>query len=519
MFTRVLQQPLQPYRTAKAPFAPHGIRLRALRSVQDLGLWNPLEIWRAVDGDSVPGVNLVSLVWGAVFGHAAESTVLSGLLWLVLLCGCVALTSRRLGGSTQAAVAAGLFTAVLPCVHGAATVYYYDVPYLGLVWLATFLLLPRPGGRPILGGLGGGLAFVAACLAKWSALPLGLPFVAGALLCGSRRSRRERLWVGLAFTVTAVALLALVLSSSDASLQDTLRRQADPDAYEDSLFGLRAKMTDLRPRAAYLGAHFITSVLSPLLAVPLLLLGCLWLARDRRGLPLFVVAVSGVVAFSCFLAADEDERFVVPAATVLALAAALALDGIRTPRRARRIAAVVVGLGLLVAWDFHHADRAPWNTEVILFQVGGPEEARDPVRLRGLGAVSSIESLGWNRRDETPDVPNNLLRGLSAAFPGERSRRVLVTAAAEEVGVHSVWFEYQHLLASHLGAPRRPDFHPQSASPCGSDQRTADYLLMTTGEEWPSCLQRSHWQKDRRIEADGHSLTLLRRRAGQLGGP
>lgn len=493
--------------------------MRALRSVQELDSWNPLEIWRAVDGDYAPGVHLVTLIWGTVFGHAAESVVPMGLLWLALLCACVALTARRLGGSRQAAVAAGLFTAVLPCVHGAATVYYYDVPYLGLVWLATWLLLPRPGGRPLLMGLGGGLAFVAACLAKWSALPLGLPFVAGALLCGSRRGRRERLRVGLAFVVTAVALLALVLSSSDASLQDTLRSQTDPNAYEDSIFGLRAKITGLQPRAAYLGAHFITSVLSPLLAVPLLLLGGLWLARDRRGLPLFAVAVVGVVAFSWLLAAAEDERFVVPAATVLALAAGLALDTITAPQRARRIAAGVVALGLLVAWDFHHAERAPWNTEVILFQVAGPEEARDPARLRGLGAVSSIESLGWNRRDETPDVPDELLRGLSAVFPGERSNRVLVTAAAEEIGVHSVWFEYQHLLASEIGAPRRPDLFPHTARLCGPYQRTAEFLLLVTGEEWPACLLRSDWQQDRVIEGDGRSLTRLRRRGGQLGGP
>jgi len=517
LLTRVLQQPLQPYRTAKVPFVQHGIRMRALNSFEELGSWNPMAIYAAVDGDYAPGVHLVTFFWGALFGHSAEAVVPSALCWLVMLAVTITLVARRLGGSQHAALAAGLFTAVLPCVHGAATIYYYDLPFLALVWLSVFCLLPRPGGRPLAMGAYAGLAFAAGCVAKWSALPLGAPLLAGAMLIGARDARRERATTALACVVTITILLGLVLLSSDASLQDTLRSQVDSSTTDESIFGLRTKTGDLLPRAAYLATHFITAALSPLLAISLLGLGALWLMRDRRALPLVALGSTGSIAFAALLAADEDERFLVPAATLLALCAGLALDRIKSPEWARTIAAVTIAVGLLVALDFHHAERAPWNKEMVLFSFD--TAGKDPARMRGLGAASSIEALGWNRRDETPDVPERLLDSLAATFAEDPGSQVLVTPSAEDVGVHSVWFEYRHLLARRSGKNAAASAYPKTGLLCEAYDPKAEYLIMVTDEQLPDCIDPQDWQHDALITDDTTSLTRLLRRDKQQVNP
>ena len=509
LLARILQQPLQPYGTAKVPFVQHGIRLRALNSFEELGSWNPMAIYAAIDGDYAPGVHLVTFLWGAIFGHAAEDIVPSALCWLVLLCSCVALVARRLGASQHSAIAAGLFTAVMPCIHGAATIYYYDLPFLSLVWLSVLCLLPRPDAKPLVMGASGGLAFAAACIAKWSALPLGLPFLMGAMLIGVHGGRRQRAVSGLACLATIVGLLALVLISSDASLQDTLRSQADSSTTEDSIFGLRTKTGDLLPRAAYLATHFITGALSPLLALALLGLGGLWLSRDRRGLPLVLLGSCGSIAFAALLAADEDERFLVPAATLLALCAGLALDQLKSPPRAQKVTAVVVVTGLLVALDFHHGERSPWNAEVVLFAIDEPR--KDPARMRGLGAVSSIEALGWNRRDETPTVPHELLDALAETFAEDTGSTVLVTPAAEAVGVHSVWFEYRHLLARRANNKGAATAYAKTGLLCQNYDPLAPYLLMVSGEQLPDCIDSNNWHEDALIVGNSISLSRLRR--------
>jgi len=517
LLTRILQQPLQPYRTAKVPFVQHGIRMRALNSFEELGSWNPMAIYAAVDGDYAPGVHLVTFFWGAIFGHSAEAVVPSALCWLVLLAVTIALVARRLGASQHGALAAGLFTAVMPCVHGAATIYYYDLPFLALVWLSVLCLLPRPGGRPLIMGLGAGMAFAAACVAKWSALPLGAPFLVGAVLVGARDARRERATATLSCVVTISVLLTIVLLSSDASLQDTLRSQADSSTTEESIFGLRTKTGDLLPRAAYLATHFITAALSPLLAIPLLGLGALWLIRDRRALPLVALGSAGSIAFAALLAADEDERFLVPAATLLTLCAGLALDHLKSAEWAHKIAALTVVGGLLVALDFHHAERAPWNKELVLFSFDTP--GKDPARMRGFGAVSSIEALGWNRRDETPDVPEQLLDSLAATFAEDPGSQVLVTPSAEDVGVHSVWFEYRHLLARRSGKNAAASAYPKTGLLCEAHDPEAKYLVMVSDEPLPGCIDPEKWQQDALITGNATSLTRLLRRAKQQLNP
>jgi len=168
---------------------------------------------------------------------------------------------------------------------------------------------------------------------------------------------------------------------------------------------------------------------------------------------------------------------------------------------------VIVAVGLLVALDFHHSPRAPWNTEIVLFRPNHP--AMDPARLRGLGAVSSVEGMGWNRRDETPDVPADFLAALGRAFGGDRSQDILVTVAAEALGVHSVWFEYQHLLAYHRGERQRSDTFARTVLSCETQDHNARHLLIVTGEPFPTCLEQAHWQKDRLIEGNSLSLTLF----------
>jgi hypothetical protein len=497
LVARVIQQPLQAFEVAKVPFVQHGIRLRLLAQLEGHEGWNLAELWAIADsGDYAPGVQLASYVWGAFFGHGVQAAVLSQLVWMSLLMLGVGAVVRRLGGPARSCWTSALFVALIPGVHGAATVYQYDIPMLAALWLTALVLLPRPGFAGVPEGLRAGFLATVACVLKWSALPFGPPFALGALLTGGMRHKKARLIAASVALVTAVGLVALLLQASDSSLQATLRTQVDTAASEGSVLALRHKVSDLSPRLSFLGVHFISSVLSPLLALPLLALAGVWALRNRRGWVLFAVIVVGGLGFVLGIAADVDERFLVPAATALAAAAAMGVEDL--PRRFRGpTVAVVTMLGLLVALDFHHAPEAWWNRELVVIT---PQDGhRAEVRLRGMGAVSSVEALGWNRRDETPDVEWDFLAAVQAEFATDPGKIVLVSEAVYDLGVHSVWFEFEHLLAYNRGGRGPWDDYSRSLPPCdvGSDGSSA--LLLTDEEPFPDCLEQADWVSSKRI--------------------
>ncbi len=513
LILRIIQQPLQPYGTAKVPFVQHGIRLRALARIQEMDTFSPFEAYRIMDGDYAVGGKIVAMLWGAVFGHDVGSVLLVGLIWMCLLALCFGATARALGASQWAALTASLFVMMLPCVHGAATIYYYDLPATALVWASVLVALRHRKGSPWKAGVVVGLAFSAACLTKWAALPFGLPLVAGALLCGAGSDRRA---AGIRL-LTCVPVLALVLACAlcvdNESLMGNFSSQQAPVPDAGNPLGLRGKIVDVPERLVYAVVQFVTAVLSPLLAALLLPLAFLWGWRDRRGLPLILLGAAGTLTFTLLVAADADERFLAPAGLTLTLAAVLALDRLRSTQRAGVLAGVFMVLGLLVAWDFHHANRSPWNHEVVFFSIGqdGPS-----ARLRGLGAVSSVEALGWNRRDETPNVPEKLLAATWDVFDKEPETDVLVTAGAEAAGVHSVWFEYEHLRAYLAGEKNLLSNYPKSADPCPVDpEGGSTTLLLTPDEDFPGCLEEGLWTLDKRLSGENLELLLYRRKPPQ----
>ena len=508
LMQRILEQPLQPFGTAKVPFVQHGIRLRALARIHQMDTAAPAEAYRILDGDYAVGGKIVALLWGEVFGHQVDAVLVLGLLWMCLLACFFAATARTLGASWRGTISAALFVMLLPSVHGPATIYYYDLPATALIWVSVWIILRFAHERPVRAGLCGALVFAAACLTKWAALPFGLPVVGGALLCGAATDRRAAMTRVLTFIPVVVCVLATALFVDDESLRGNFSSQQAPVTDAGNPLGLRGQFSDIPLRVGYASVQFVTALLSPLLALFLVPLAFLWAWRDRRGLALILLGAAGTLCFTLVVAADADERFLLPAALSLTLAAALALDRLLPARFAAILVASFVVVGLGVAWDFHHARPGLWNQQVLLFSLG---EERPTARLRGLGAVSSVEALGWNRRDETPDVPDLLLAAVDAAFGDQPDASILVSSGAAALGIHSVWFEYAHLLAWLDDRAGPIASYPKTSPACPLDAPAeADALLVAVDEDFPGCLSLDNWQLEQRLSGRDRELHLYR---------
>ena len=229
-----------------------------------------------------------------------------------------------------------------------------------------------------------------------------------------------------------------------------------------------------------------TAVLSPLLALALLIGLGAWLRGPGIGGPLVVVAVLGHGAFLLLVMPVLDDRFVLPGLPALLIAATLGWASL-PPGRRRALGGGVLAVAAAVALDLHFGGPAPWNAEVSLLQ---PE--RDdfpPTSARGLSVSSSVEGRGWARRDETPARRGDLRDAVWEAVRGCDARGVGAVAERPLIGAEGdlEWVRYRALLDEAAGAERA------GGAVCGQEGRwehpgPLDVVLVAAGAPAPTCL-------------------------------
>lgn len=475
---RLWQAPIDGYGDSAAQYIEHLARLRlVLRIDQGVGP-DPLSALVQLDGLYPPGLHLLTAALSPVIGHTAEAAVGTGLLWwagLALAVGRCAATLRP--GAGPWAVAA---TAAVPALHASATRYYYDLPMTALLWVAVALVLGAVRGRALLRGGAAGLVLAAACLVKWSALPFGLPLVAGALLVLGRADRGAALRAGLAAATVGGGLVGLFVlggstsfgAMSGATFQPPVGADAGALARLAGLPGgeaLRAMLLQAAAldgaRLAFYPARMAATVLSPALALAAAPLLAAW-ARDRApGWPLLLVGGLGTGAFVLLLVPPLDDRFLLTLAPAVALAAGL--GGAALPARARPPAAILGAVvSLLVAGDLHLRPAGqPLHTQAGQLR----DDALDGRRITWRpGAGSSWDLRGWARSDDARRDRTRLRaaldRRLSACRPADLAAAApgSITAFGEDN-----WFAYRQALAALDGrtlGPRWPTGEPAAAT-------------------------------------------------------
>jgi len=531
---RISAAPMQPYGADTAHYIEHTARLDVLQTLRELELGEGKSdtirtMIEDLDGSFPPLLHLVTAALGALTGHAAEDVLWSGLLWLLLLAAAVGGIARYVSGSRLAAAAALCGTLLLPALHASATRYYYDLPMTALLWLAVFVLLRyRSRGVVVAGLLAGALLFVAD-ITKWTALPFGLIMLAGAIFTsgdarrgGSDGGRRATLRARLAAGALAVLLSSLLVlgflelagnhDSFTAMLGDIGERgeiwgpqgvDSDrPAAIAGHIF------RDLQPlsreRLSFYGIRAVTSVFSPGLLAITLLLTAVWALRSRRGWPLILITLVGQAAFLLLRIPPTDDRFLLTMAPALVLAAALGWErlGLR-PRQV--VGALVIGLGLAVAIDFHSADPADIQPPA---RALGQEELGD-LLLWGLN--DSADQRGWARRDRQRDNRDAARESLWGQLSGCRADVIKVASERSVVSDHSArgdlyWLRYRALL-DHLEEER-----PQRRILLSCDEAHGDETEVAlsavrpdTRARRPRCIAATGWKLEGLVRPDPDS--------------
>jgi len=477
---RMLAVPVDEFGANGAAWAEHRARVGwAAALVEHAGEDTPrpfAELLRERATGFPPGLHLVAAAARPVVGDSAGAHSLFGLVWLLLLAGSVAVIARTLFDSGGAAAFAGVL--LLPVLPAAAGRYYYDFPMVAASWAAAALLAATMDRRAsLLGGAAAGAVAVGACLLKWTALPTMAPLLLGLLLAptpGRRPLRRAAaavalvavLWGGVAAFLSAVgpdnSLVAMVQESRvgdlDHPTEAVLQGPGGLGSVIRSVAGaLTSPQPDLGPRAAWYAVSGISAVLSPVGAVLLLALVPLRRAPFDPLVPLLVCVAGSTAVLLLVLVAPVDERFLLgaaPAAVLLGVCGWLT----RSPTGRRQAGAVVLTAGVLLAADFHHGPRAPWNAALelrVMPQSAISEAHIPPITLRGVGLASSFERRGWVRRDDPQ--------------PARQGARQAVWSWVQECGADTVildvdapliapdgdfsWFEYQSARAALRVAP------------------------------------------------------------------
>lgn len=473
---RLTGSPMDGYGDSAAQYIEHLARLRLqIRIEQGIGP-GPLSALVQLDGLYPPGLHLLTTAAAPLIGHTAEAVAWTGLIWWAGLALATARAAEALrpGAGPWAAVA----TAAIPALHASATRYYYDLPMTTLLWAALATLLHAERGRPLARGAAAGLLFSAACFVKWSALPFGLPMVAGALTHLWLRDRRVAARVGLAtLLVTGGIIGGFIASGSTSFGAMTGSTFQPPPGVEPAALAsigqmpggpvLRAMLlqaTTIDPaRMSFYPTRLIATVLSPTLAVAGLPLLFAWLRDRAPGWPLPVVGGATTFAFILLLVPPLDERFLLTLAPAFGLAAGL--GGAALPGRLRPIAAILGALAsLAVAADFHlRPTTVPMHDQAGQLRDDALDGRRVVLRP---GAGSSWDLRGWARSDTARRDRTRLRRALDqrlsscagadleAGVPG------VITAAGDDN-----WFAYREALAAVEGRPVGPHWPTDTPAP------------------------------------------------------
>jgi len=188
--------------------------------------------------------------------------------------------------------------------------------------------------------------------------------------------------------------------------------------------------------------HFVAFTLSPLLAVVLAAVLLLWLLRCRRGLAFAAIALLGEVAV-IYLVAGPGDRWMLVLCPAFGVIAGLGFLQMK-PRSLRVAAPVCVLLGLFLAVDYHHVLRSSAGRDAVSSVLGLP----DAFAWRGLGAASSLDPVGWTRRDVKGAAPSFLPQkeALWSAVTACGAELVVVEDPGVQVQETPAWWHYRNQL-------------------------------------------------------------------------
>ncbi len=460
----------QPYSVHGDEYVEHAWRVSLAVELAQ-GAWaHPIRFLRSADTDFPPGIHLVGVPLGVVFGHAAERIMWAWMGWVALLGISLAWVVRSLGGPPSARAAAFASAFLIPAVPASATRYHFDLPMLVLTWLAFAVALgtwDRPPRRDrLIGGALTGLAVFGAVLMKWTAVPFVACALAGAFLAHPRDpvrwtdALRRRLPAVGAAAVVAGALIAGFLAISSKSLDQMSLTFTFGEALPGSLASFLALLpapiarglTRVAVQAPLLPqwlSYYALSAVFAIYSVPVALAvavpGLRWLATDRRGAVALGVFLVGGLAFLTLSVPIADARFLLPLAPIPMLAAVLGWSTLG-PRLRWTVGALGVVAALAVTADFHlavwpgnHEGQIVWRRDL------GPGSA--DVEHRGLGLASSTNDRGWVRRDEARPHRHAFRQALWQTRAACSAGALAVSTDLVTYGADRYWWSYQAGLA------------------------------------------------------------------------
>ena len=442
LVARVVQAPVEIYGDSGAGWIEHMARVQAILDIQRTGALWPWDVVRSADGLYPPGLHLLTCPLAALGAHSTTAAVLTGIGWLGLLAGAVAVLAHHARGPVSA-WAAVVVTLGMPALHGVATRYYYDLPMVTAIWWgAAVLVVVR---SPVRAGVGAGLLLGLACLIKWSAIPLGLPIILAAAV--HRRCWRTGLVVAGTSACALGALASLDLPSWGAMgsatfqpppgvvLRGDLATLAAGGPVGQAIAVLVSSFQSgvLVDRIGFYAARLVHAGLSPALAVVWGVWWVPWARAKGPGLLAGMVSAVPVMGFVVVLLPPLDERFLLSLLPGLALAAGWGRASLATAVRAWTDRMVVV-VALVVAADFHLPPRG----------------ATLPSWLR---AESSVDRRGWGRRDEGPPVREALRTALWSTLNTCPWRAISGTDLLIDPTGDLNWWGHQTRLAALRGDP------------------------------------------------------------------
>jgi hypothetical protein len=264
-------------------------------------------------------------------------------------------------------------------------------------------------------------------------------------------------------------------------------------------------------KLAWYAVQSITSVLSPLFAVPVLALATLGAIRHPRLLALAGLVIGGQFIFLVLWIPVLDDRFLLSSLPALVLLAGLGFAGV-SPRWRPLVAGLTVLCGLWVASEFHLSfpplPSAGWEASP------GQSWQGPPLRGHGIALGDSFERRGWSRSSSTPDNRGEVRETVWAELASCRPTVVLIPEASPEAAPAGevYWLDYRSMLASIRDRELLVDFAERCEEPGDSDLA----LLAAPKEGDPQACVPGDWVEVARVSAsEAWDVTLWR--PGELG--
>ena len=430
MALRLWGHPIEAFGADGAQYIEHRARLEMLTQLRAGLNGNILEALVALDGAYPPGLHLVEIAWGAVFGHSAVAVLWLGFVWWVALALAVGVLARRLvPGGVHVGLWCGVAMLCVPAVQATALRSYYDLPMTVLLWWALVVLVGSHSWR----GVGAGVLWVGAVLIKWTALPFGAVMVGAWMLVGDKRAVRSGLTA-----LSVVGCWTVVFLGAGAESFATMGRATFQTSVD---FGLE--------HLGFYLVRLISTVLSPVGAV-LSVVAMVLLWRSPKGGPgkvshsvwaLFGLIAGGHLAFLCWVVPVMDDRFILSLVPGIVLLVGVGLA--QSPRLAVVAAVAMFGVAVDAHWP-----SSPTN---IPDGDGWPTAKQGRVWVPRLGMSSSVERRGWSRSsDMRPDKTAQrealwlaLLRCGGGRVGGDDT---LISGAGD-----GHWWQYRRLLSQLSG--------------------------------------------------------------------